>query len=64
VLFVLIAASAQLTVLGFDFSAWQTLAEGAGLGMGSPLLNLIMVMAYFWAVSFIVSFIGTLLGKK
>jgi len=63
-LYVLITAAAQLTVLRFDFMAWQEQAGGAGLGMGSPLLNLVLVMAYFWGVSFIISFIGTLLGKK
>jgi cation transporter-like permease len=64
VVYVLIAALAQLAALQFDFTAWQNLARGTGLGMGNPLLNLILVMAYFWVVSFIISFMGTLLGKK
>jgi hypothetical protein len=62
--YVLIAAVAQLAALQFDFTAWQNLTRGAGLDMGNPLLNLILVMAYFWVVSFIISFMGTLLGKK
>ena len=64
VIYVLIAAVAQLASLQFDFTAWQNLARGAGPGMGNPILNLILVMAYFWVVSFIISFMGTLLGKK
>ncbi|MCK4943725.1 MAG: FHA domain-containing protein [Candidatus Aminicenantes bacterium] len=64
VVYILIAAVVQLAALQFDFTAWQNLARGAGLGMGNPLLNLILVMAYFWVVSFIISFMGTLLGKK
>ena len=64
ILYVMITVAAQLAVMGFDLARWKNLMAGAGLGMPGPLLNLVLVLAYFWAVSFSLSFIGTWLGKK
>ena len=62
--FVLVSLLIQLAALKFDVGAWQAVSMTAGLGIGNPMLNLVVVATYFFWVSLIVSFCGALLGKK
>lgn len=62
--FVLVSLLIQLAALKFDLGAWQAVSMTAGLGIGNPALNLVVVATYFFWVSLIVSFCGALLGRK
>ncbi|MCK4837025.1 MAG: FHA domain-containing protein [Candidatus Aminicenantes bacterium] len=59
-----IAALVQIILLKFNFNTWLNSALGSGLGITHRAINLIAVMAYFWVICFVFSFIGTLVGKK
>jgi pSer/pThr/pTyr-binding forkhead associated (FHA) protein len=63
-LYVLLVLAAQLWVLDFDWSTLRNLSAGSGLGISPPDLNVAAVTAYFWAVSLVLAFIGTLLGRR
>ena len=62
--FVLLTLLIQLAAWKFDVRMWQDLFLAARLGIGNPLLNLVVAATYFFWVSLIVSFFGTLSAKK
>ena len=62
--FVLLSLLIQLAALKFDVGMWQAVSMTAGLGIGNPALNLVVVATYFFWVSLIVSFCGALFGRK
>ena len=62
--FVLSTLLIQLAAWKFDFRMWQDLFLAARLGIGNPVLNLAVAATYFFWVSLIVSFFGTLSAKK
>ena len=67
IFYVLIAVVAQFAVLEFNFDVLKMMNMAGGgnaLGITDPLINLIAVYGYFFGVTFVISFIGTLMGRR
>jgi len=66
IFYVLIAAGAQIAALRFDIEIWKLIAgaPAANFGIYDPWLGLAVTFGYFFGVTFVLSFIGALLGRK
>lgn len=65
IFFVAIGLAGQLGGFNFNFQDWQMRAfQPANLGITDTNMNLAASIGYFTGVSFVISFIGTLLGRK
>ena len=65
IFYVGIALAVQFGMLNFNFQQWQSaLAMGARLGITDNLLHMLAAIGYVTGVTFVISFIGTLLGRK
>lgn len=62
--YVLIALVVQLAATGFNFDTWRYWGTGVNLGITDPWLALAAATGYFFGVTFVLSFIGALLGRK
>ena len=64
IFYVAIALVAQIAVLGFNFDLWLSIApQVLPFGM-DRILNLLTCCSYFFGVTFVISFIGSLIGRK
>lgn len=63
-LYVLIFSVVQLGAMNFNFQQLQQLMVMSGLGITDATLAMVVVYAYFFGVSFVLSFIGSLFGRK
>jgi hypothetical protein len=62
--YIVIALLAQLAAMKLNFSAWSGAFSTTGVGLQSAPLNILVSIAYFWIVSFILSLCGSLLSNK
>ena len=67
IFYVVIALVAQFAVYEFNFEMLKManmVGGGSALGINDPLINLLVVYGYFFGVTFVISFIGTLMGRR
>jgi pSer/pThr/pTyr-binding forkhead associated (FHA) protein len=64
IFYVIIALFAQFAVLGFNFQLWTGTAPALLPAGTDQLINFLACCGYFFGVTFIISFIGALIGRK
>jgi pSer/pThr/pTyr-binding forkhead associated (FHA) protein len=59
-----IALAVNFGLINWNFDAWKFIWPDVGLGLTDPLIRMLVAIGYFAGVTFVISFIGTLLGKR
>jgi len=62
--YVLIALFAQLAAMEFRFNVFKRLYYTTGVGIQETLVNLILTIVYIFFISFIFSYLGTLISRR
>ncbi|MCP4147737.1 MAG: hypothetical protein GY757_08295, partial [bacterium] len=63
-IYVALAVLLQLVALEFNMIAWKFIYAAAGINTGQEAMNVVVNILYFYGVTFIFSFLGTLFGKS
>lgn len=64
ILYISITLLIQLLLLRFNIHAWQNISMNSRLGIQPPIINILVLYTYFFALIFIIAIIGAHIGKR